>query len=75
MRDPHYGPTCFKSVKTIGALPSALTFSTAENVELLGLYPILDTSRHYNRFLFVLFSCAVIYICFLRKHSNTNYSN
>ena len=49
MRDPHYGRMCFKSVKTLGALhswllkrlrPSASIFSTAKNVELLGLYPI-----------------------------------
>ena len=34
MRDPHYGRMCFKS--------SASTFSTAKNVEFLGLfYPIL----------------------------------
>ena len=50
MREPHYGRICFKSVKTLGALhsslwkksrPSASTLSTAKNVELLGVYPIL----------------------------------
>ena len=49
IRDPHYGRMCFKSVKTLGALhsslwkrprPSASVFSTAKNVELLGIYPI-----------------------------------
>ena len=56
MRDHDYGRMCFKSVKTLGALhsqlrkkprPSASAFSTAKNVELLGLYPIL--SRHKPR--------------------------
>ena len=49
MKDPHYGPMCFKSVKTHGAShsylwkrsrPSTSDFSTTKNVELLGLYPI-----------------------------------
>ena len=49
MRNPHYGRMCFKSVKTLGAVhswlwkrprPSVSAFSTAKNVELLGLYPI-----------------------------------
>ena len=48
MMDSHYR-MCFKSVKTLGALhsymwkrprPSASVFSTAKNVEILGLYPI-----------------------------------
>ena len=52
MRDPHYGGMCCKSVKSLGALhswvwkrprPSATSFSTAKNVELLGLYPIHKT--------------------------------
>ena len=46
MRGPCYGRMCFKSVKTLEALhsylwnrlrPSASAFSTAKNVELLGL--------------------------------------
>ena len=49
MRDPHYDLMCFKSVKTLKALHSQLwkrprhsatAFSTAKNVELLGLHPI-----------------------------------
>ena len=40
MRDPHYGGMCFKSVKTLGAW----AFSTAKNVDLLGLYPIHNTT-------------------------------
>ena len=39
MRGPHYGWMCFKSVKTLGA-HSASAFSTAKNVELIGLYSI-----------------------------------
>ena len=38
MRDTHYVRMCFKSVKTLGVLHSKL--STAENVEILVLYPI-----------------------------------
>ena len=54
MRDPHYGRMCFKSVKTLGTLhselwkrhwPSVSAFSTAKNVELLGLYPIQILKR------------------------------
>ena len=46
---------CFKSVKTLGALhsllwkrprPSTSAFSTAKNVELLGLYLIHNVSKH-----------------------------
>ena len=45
----HYGRMCFKSVNTLESLhsqlwkrpqPSALAFSTAENVELLEPHPI-----------------------------------
>ena len=54
IKDPHYGRMCFKSVKTLGTLhsqlwkrprPEAEAFSTARNVELLGLYPILNAGR------------------------------
>ena len=52
MRNPHYGRMCFKSAKTLGDLhsqlwkrprPSAWTFSVEKNIELLNLYPILNT--------------------------------
>ena len=50
MRVPHYALMCLRSVETIGVLhsqlwkrprPLASTLSTAKNVELLGLYPVL----------------------------------
>ena len=61
MRGTHYGRMCFRSGKTLGALhsrlwerpqPSASPFYTAENVELLGLYPIrrdLPTDTGFGR--------------------------
>ena len=54
IRNSHFGRMCFKSVKTLRVLhsklwkrlrPSASTFFTAKNVELLGLYPIRDLYR------------------------------
>ena len=47
MREPHYGRTCFKSVKTLGdqhsqlwnrPWPLASVFSTTKNVEFLRLF-------------------------------------